>query len=50
MARRMMIWYDDGVKISGKAGTITAEDEFSLTLDDKHIIPRRRIVRAEVLS
>ena len=46
--RKVKVYFDDGEKISWKEGSVSSEDQYSITLDSKHIIPRGRIVRMEV--
>ena len=47
-ARKVKVYFDDGEKISWREGSVSSEDQYSFTLDYKHIIPRGRIVRMEV--
>lgn len=48
MRMNLKIYFDDGEKISWKEGLVSSEDDYSITIDHKHIIPRGRIVRMEV--
>jgi hypothetical protein len=48
--RKVKVYFDDGEKISWREGSISSEDQHSITLDCKHIIPRGRIVRMEVVD
>lgn len=48
--RRMKVFFDDGEKISFREGNVSSQDEFSIELDHKHVIPRGRIIRMEVLK
>jgi sRNA-binding regulator protein Hfq len=48
--RKVKVFFDDGEKISWREGSITSEDQYSITLDHKQIIPRGRIVRMEVVE
>ena len=49
-ARKVKVYFDDGEKISWKEGSVSSEDQYSITIDSKHIIPRGRIVRMEVVD
>ena len=48
--RKVKVYFDDGEKVSWREGSISSEDQYSITLDYKHIIPRGRIVRMEVFE
>ena len=48
--RKVKVYFDDGEKISWREGRISYQDQFSITLDHKHVIPRGRIVRMEVIE
>ena len=50
MEGRIKIYFDDGQKISWRIGLITSEDDFSITLNYKESIPKRRIIRMEVMD
>ena len=43
-----VIFFDGETHISSKDGVCTHSDELELILNDKHIIPRSRIIRAEI--
>lgn len=50
---KVLVIFDDGNregKVSSKEGIITSITNFSVTLDKKHIIPKSRIYRIEILS
>lgn len=44
----VLIIFDDGISASKKEGKITKITAFSITLDDKHMIPKHRIIRVEI--
>ena len=48
IGKNVKIIYDDGRQVVPKEGKITAEDEFSITLNENEIIPKHRIIRIEV--
>lgn len=48
--QKVKVYFDDGEKISWREGNVSSEDQHSITLDYKHIIPRGRIVRMEVME
>jgi len=49
-SRKVKVYFDDGEKVSWREGSISSEDQYSITLDYKHVIPRGRIVRMEVFE
>ena len=50
MGKKVRVYFDDGEKVSLREGIVSFEDQFSVTLDYKHVIPRGRIVRMEVFE
>ena len=49
--KHIMIVFEDGKEhISKKTGKCTSNTEFEITLDNKHIIPKSRIIRIEILG
>ncbi len=50
MGKKVRIYFDDGEKVSLREGVVSFEDQFSVTLDSKHVIPRGRIIRMEVFE
>jgi hypothetical protein len=49
LGKRIKIYFDDGERISWKEGCVSSEDDYSITIDNRHVIPRGRIVRIEVV-
>ncbi|MCF7798493.1 hypothetical protein K9M74_01170 [Candidatus Woesearchaeota archaeon] len=49
-SKKAKVYFDDGEKISYREGVVSCDDEFSITLDHRHVIPKSRIVRMEVLE
>jgi len=50
IGKQVKILFDDGRTITPKMGILTSEDEFSITINEKEIIPKIRIVRIEVIG
>ena len=48
--RKVKVYFHDGEKVVWRIGKLTAEDQFSITLDEKESISRSRIIRSEVVS
>ena len=44
---KLLIVFDDGKKASIREGLKTHEDDWAFVLDNKHVIPRQRIIRME---
>jgi hypothetical protein len=49
IGKRIKVYFDDGERISWKEGLVSFQDDYSITIEDKHVIPRGRIVRIEVV-
>ena len=48
--KRIKVFFDDGQKVAWREGLVTSQDEFSITLDNRAVVPRGRIVRMEVME
>ena len=47
---KVLVVFDDGISASKKYGVVTDITSFSVFLDNKTIIPKRRIIRMEILE
>lgn len=48
--KQLVVYYEDGTsRVSRKDGLCTSDNVLQITLDNKVIIPRNRIVRIEVV-
>jgi len=47
--RKVVVFYDDLGHVSRKDGVVTCVSEAEYVLDNRIIIPKRRIIRVEVL-
>ena len=52
LGKELLIIFEDGADghVSKKSGICTTSNHLEIVLDNKHIIPRNRIIRAEVLG
>lgn len=48
--RRVVVFYDDGDKVSRREGLCSANTDTEILLDNRILIPKSRIVRVEVVS
>lgn len=49
--KQILVIFEDGPEhCSKKQGLCTRDNSIELCLDNKHLIPKTRIIRAEVLS
>lgn len=49
VGRKVSVFYNDFERVNRKDGTCTNDNDEYITLDEKIIIPKLRIVRIEVL-
>ena len=47
--KKVKVFFDDGEKIAWREGIVTSQDDFSIILDDKDLIPLSRVIRMEVV-
>lgn len=47
--KKVKVFFDDGEKIAWREGIATSQDDFSIVLDDKDLIPLSRVIRMEVV-
>lgn len=51
IGKKVLIIFEDGSEhFSRKEGICTDNNDVEITLDNKHIIPKSRIIRTEVLK
>ena len=49
IGKKILIIFEDGKEhVSKKTGICTDNNEFEVVIDNKHFIPRQRIIRVEV--
>lgn len=46
--KKVSVYFDDGSRVTRKDGVLSSEDDYSITLDDKEVISRNRIIRMVV--
>ena len=46
--KKINVYFDDGCRVTRKDGVVSSEDAYSISLNNKEIIPRSRIVRIEI--
>lgn len=47
--KKYVVIFEDGERAAKRIGFVTSEDDFCITLNHFDIIPRRRIIRMELL-